>query len=79
MGNIIFGLIIIAVGFLATWKAHWITENFGRDEWAESKLSGGTPAMYRMIGIAMIFFGILLTTGLLKNVLVGIFGSIFGI
>lgn len=76
MQNIIIGLIIIFAGFMLTWKANWIVENFGTDEWAETKLSGGTRSMYRFIGVIIIFFGILLTTGLLKTFLNSVFGGI---
>jgi len=77
MGNFFIGLLIIFAGFMMTWKANWIVENFGTDEWAENKLSGGTRSMYRFIGIIIIFFGTLIATGLLKNFLKTIFGSVF--
>lgn len=77
MKNFLIGLIIMGVGFLITWKAYWIVENFGRDEWAESKLAGGTTAMYRIVGVIAIFFGMLLATGLMRNFLKATLGSIF--
>lgn len=78
MQNILFGFIAMVLGFFVTWKAYWITENFGRNEWAESHLGGGTVVMYKLIGIVIIFFGIFLITGLFGNIMKSIFGTIFG-
>lgn len=77
MQNIIFGIIAICLGFVVTWKSYWIVLNFGRSDWAEVHLSGGTIVLYKLIGMGMILFGIFLSTGLLENILKTIFAPMF--
>lgn len=79
MGRIIGGLIITAIGFLMIWKADWIVNNFGYNNWAEAKLgsSGGTRLMYKFIGLIILFFGMLMITGLHDDFLMGTVGKLF--
>jgi len=76
---IILGIICIALGTLVTIKSEWLVQNFGHSSWAESKMGmwGGTRLMIKMIGMAMIIFGLLLATGLLANVIRGIIPKSF--
>lgn len=80
MGRIIGGIIMVFIGFLIIWKTNWIVKNFGRSNWAETKLgsSGGTRLMYKFIGILIMFFGMLMITGLSKGFLMGTVGKLFG-
>lgn len=77
MKNFFVSLLIIIFGFIITWKANWIVQNFGRNAWAEAKLGseGGSRLMYGLIGILIMIFGALLMTGLMKNLVLGIFGN----
>ncbi len=77
MKNFFTSALIIIFGFLITWKTNWIVENFGRNDWAEQKLGseGGSRLVYRLVGIAIMIFGALLMTGLMKNIIFGIFGN----
>ncbi len=79
MGKIIFGLIAVGIGFLITWKAEWILQNFGANAWAERHLgsSGGTRLLYKLIGLGIIVIGILIITGLIKGLLLWVFGGLF--
>jgi hypothetical protein len=79
MGKIIGGLLMAGVGFLTVWKADWIVNNFGYSNWAESKLgsSGGTRLMYKFIGLIVLFFGMLMVTGLNDEFLRATIGKMF--
>ncbi|MBP6859329.1 MAG: hypothetical protein KBC69_01755 [Candidatus Magasanikbacteria bacterium] len=73
------GLIMVLIGVLLVIKTEWFIQNFGNNAWAEEKLgtSGGTRLLYKLIGIAFIFFGFLAITNLLNNFLLGTVGKIF--
>lgn len=60
------GLGFLSVGVLFNLKTEWMLNNFGRIQWFEEKLGveGGSRLGYKLIGILVIFFGILLVTGL---------------
>lgn len=57
MLNFFLGLVMTAIGFLITWKSEWILQNFGTNDWAESKFgsSGGSRTMYKLLGMAIAF------------------------
>lgn len=73
----ILGTIIIALGFLITWKSDWIMENFGRIAWAEEHLGteGGTRLFYKLIGITAIILSFLYMGGVIQSILRAIFKS----
>jgi len=75
----IIGTIMIVIGVLVILKTEWFVQNFGTNAWAEEKLgtSGGTRLMYKLVGIAFIFFGALAVTNLLQNFLLGTVGKVF--
>ncbi len=79
MGKIIGGFIITALGFLMIWKTSWIVKNFGTNAWAEAKLgsSGGTRIMYKLIGLIIMFLGMLMITGLSNRFLIATVGKVF--
>jgi len=65
----IFGIIFIIVGFTMIWKTQGWFSFFGRVAWAEKHLGteGGSRLFYKLIGILVIFFGLLLVTGLYND------------
>ncbi len=71
------GIIIIGIGFLITWKADWMMNNFGRIAWAEEHLGteGGTRLLYKLIGITAIILSFLYMSGALQAILRGIFSN----
>ncbi|MBI3115171.1 MAG: hypothetical protein HYZ09_01605 [Candidatus Kerfeldbacteria bacterium] len=73
------GLTLIVIGFLLTWKADWLVNNWGRIEWAEVHLSsdGGTRMLYKLMGIILILGAFLYMTGALQTIVGGIFGGLF--
>lgn len=79
--KIIVGLILCFLGFMVVWKTEWIIGNLGRNDWAESKLgsSGGTRIMYKFVGILVMFFGMLVMTGLSSQFLMATIGRLFSI
>lgn len=79
MFRIIIGIVMIAIGILLVFKAEWFYQNFGSIAWAEENLgtSGGSRLMYKLIGIAFIFFGMLIATNLMTGFLMGTVGKLF--
>jgi hypothetical protein len=63
--QIIFGIIITAVGVAFVLKTEWFLETFGRIAWFDEKLGseGGTRLGYKLIGVIALFIGIILMTG----------------
>ena len=76
--SVVAGLVVL--GFLLAWKAHPIVDFAGRSEWAEQHLGteGGTYLLYKLIGLLLIFFGLLAITGLYQGFLEGTLGKVFG-
>lgn len=72
MLTFLLGIIIIAIGCLLVIKSEWFYQNFGAIPWAEQHLgtSGGTRLMYKLIGLALIFLGLMGMTGLLKGFII---------
>jgi hypothetical protein len=71
------GIILIGIGFVITWKADWMMNNFGSIGWAEAHLGseGGTRLLYKLIGITIIVLSFLYMSGILASILRGIFGN----
>lgn len=65
MGHVILGIIITAAGVGMVMKTEWLVNNFGRIAWFEDKLGseGGTRLGYKLIGILVLFIGIVVMTG----------------
>jgi hypothetical protein len=65
MGHIILGIIMTAAGTYLVIKTEWFLNNFGRLSWFEEKLGsdGGSRLGYKLIGIVVIFIGIIVLTG----------------
>ena len=70
-------IIIAALGFLITWKATWIMENFGRWQWFDENLGveGGSRLAYKLIGILAIIGAFMYMTDLLGPLVMWIFSS----
>ncbi len=77
----VFGILAIVVGIILVVKTEWFVENFGAIGWAEQYLGtdGGTRLAYKLIGIAFIALSVMGMTGLLGEIIIGTFGSLFGI
>ncbi|MEI6529582.1 MAG: hypothetical protein WCN88_04260 [Candidatus Falkowbacteria bacterium] len=65
MGHVILGIIITAAAVGMILKTEWLINNFGRIAWFEDKLGseGGTRLGYKLIGIVVLFVGIVVMTG----------------
>ena len=77
--NFIYQVLGVLVGALIVVKSEWIIENFGSSSWAEEHMgtSGGSRLLYKLIGMVIILFSLLSMAGLMDNILLGIFGSLF--
>ncbi|NQU83540.1 MAG: hypothetical protein HQ536_02410 [Parcubacteria group bacterium] len=73
------GILIVVIGVLFIVKSEWLIQNFGANAWAEAKLgtSGGSRLMYKLLGIAFIFIGMLLITNMMGGFLMGTIGKLF--
>ncbi|HKL17029.1 MAG TPA: hypothetical protein VJ900_01580 [Patescibacteria group bacterium] len=71
MTNFLIGLIIIIAGAAFTWKSNWILKTFGRTSWAEKHLGGGSRIFYKLMGIAIIFLGFFVISGISKSLVQG--------
>jgi len=65
MGHIILGIIVTALGAYLIIKTEWFLNNIGRISWFEDKLGseGGSRLGYKLVGIVLIFIGIIILTG----------------
>ena len=79
MGHVIIGLLMVAAGTLLIFKAEWFYLNFGSIAWAEEHLgtSGGSRLMYKLVGLALIFFGMLVATNLIQGFIMATIGRLF--
>ena len=71
--RIIFGLAGVVVGFLIIWKSEWFLQNFGRVDWAEEHLSGGSRLFYKLVGLAIIVISFLYMGGFVEGILLWVF------
>jgi hypothetical protein len=74
----IFGVVIFILGLLFIIFTEWFVQNFGRIEWAEAKLGaeGGTRIFYKLLGLILIFFGMLMILGLFGGLVMWIFSPL---
>ncbi|MCX6745960.1 MAG: hypothetical protein NTX00_02975 [Candidatus Parcubacteria bacterium] len=74
----IFGLILLISGPFLVIKSGWFLENFGSIQWAEDKLSteGGTRFLYKIIGLAFMFFGLTMIFDLFGGIVIWIFSPL---
>ena len=63
--QIVWGIIIAAVGAILVIKTEWFLENFGRIDWSDKNLgsSGGSRLGYKLLGVIILFIGIIMMTG----------------
>jgi hypothetical protein len=63
--QIIWGILVTAIGVSLVAKTEWFLSNFGRINWFEEKLGsdGGSRLGYKLIGILFLFIGVILMTG----------------
>ena len=73
-------LIAIVVGSLMVIKSAWFVANFGRSNFAEQHLGGGgTYTMHKLVGICIIIIALLAVTGAMGEIIIAIFGRMFGL
>ena len=72
----IFGVILFIIGLLFIIFTEWFLQNFGRIEWAEQKLGGGTRIFYKLLGLILMFFGLLMIFGLFGGLVLWIFSPL---
>lgn len=66
---------MMAIGFLIVTKSEWMLSNFGRIAFFDQKLGmeGGTRLGYKLIGMFIIFIGLLMMTNLIGGFLTWVF------
>ncbi|MDD4412138.1 MAG: hypothetical protein PHR00_00590 [Patescibacteria group bacterium] len=67
--RIILGIVFIAIGIFLNVKTESMLQSFGRMAWFEMKLGveGGSRLGYRLIGIILIFLGVLIAFGMIDG------------
>ncbi len=69
----------MVLGVFMSIKSDWFLQNFGKSSWAEEHLGGdGTRTMYKVLGVILFFGSIMAMTGSLGNIILSIFGGLFG-
>lgn len=71
-------LLAIALGSLLVIYTEWFIQNFGTSSWAEAK-GIGSRFLYKLVGLGIILISLLGISGLLGKMILGIFGSLFGV
>lgn len=73
------GTLLLLAGTVMIFKTEWFLNNFGSISWAEEHLgtNGGSRLMYKLIGLVLIFFGMLFITNMIEGFLMGTIGKIF--
>lgn len=71
--RIILGFIGIIIGFLIIWRSEWIFQQFGRVDWAEEHLSGGSRVFYKLVGLGVILISFIYMGGFLEGIILAIF------
>lgn len=76
--NIILGLVIIALGIFIVAKSDSFLSSFGSIDFFDQHLatSGGSRFGYKLIGLAVIFIGIMIFTNMIGGLLTWIFGPL---
>lgn len=75
----VLGFLCMILGVFMTLKADWFLQNFGKSAWAEEHLGGdGSRTLYKLLGVILFFGAIMAMTGTLGNIILSIFGNLFG-
>ena len=65
IGNFFTGLILVGIGTLTLVFNFQIVNTFGRQDWIERRLGGGTTFLFfKVISVLVVFVGLLFATGL---------------
>ena len=72
----IFGLILLISGPFLVIKSEWFLDNFGRIQWAEDKLGGGTRFLYKIIGLGFMFIGLTMIFDFFGGIVMWIFSPL---
>jgi hypothetical protein len=77
--RVIGGLIVVAIGVSMVFKTESYLGFFGRVPWAEEKLGyeGGSRLFYKLLGVLIIFVGLMLATNLFGGFLIATIGRLF--
>lgn len=74
----ILGLLFAASGFAVVRYTPWIVQNVAVIGWVEQHMaSGASYFVYRLLGLVLIFGGLLYSVNLLNTVVRALFGWIF--
>jgi hypothetical protein len=76
--HIFYGFLMTSAGALLVAKSEWMLNNFGRIGFFDKYLgtSGGTRLGYKLIGLLVAFFGILIMTDLIGAFVLWILGPL---
>jgi hypothetical protein len=68
---VIYGLVIMALGFLIVLKSEWMLRNFGQIAWFDRylRLDGGSRLGYGLIGAFIIIIGFIVLTNMFGDMM----------
>jgi len=74
----VLGIIFILIAPWLIIKTEWFLQNFGRIPWAEKHLGteGGTRLFYKLIGILLIFVGLLMLFNMFNGIVYWVLGPL---
>jgi len=72
----IFGVFLFIAGIILIIFTEWFLNNFGRINWAEQKLGGGTRSFLKILGLILIFVGLLMIFDLFGGIVLWIFSPL---
>jgi hypothetical protein len=77
--RILIGFVITTLGFFFVWKTDIFYSMLGSVAWAERTFGGGgTRLFYKLMGVAIIFIGVMIMTNLFDLIVGGFIRSLFG-
>ncbi|OGF30032.1 hypothetical protein A2533_01490 [Candidatus Falkowbacteria bacterium RIFOXYD2_FULL_35_9] len=67
---------MVVVGFFFSWKTQWPMNMIGYVAFAERWFMGGSRTFYKLLGIILIFIGIIVITNLQDRFIAATLGNI---
>lgn len=73
-------LFCVSIGLLFVIKTEATVRTFGRFAWAERNLgAAGTYTFYKLLGVALIFIGLMYATGMIDAIVGAFLGGVLGL
>ncbi len=76
--RILLGIVVAGAGYLFVAKTEWFLRNFGRIAFFDKYLgtSGGSRLGYKLLGVFILFIGIMIATGSIEGFIMWVLGPL---